>query len=148
MTIEEELRTRIGRVLHDHSSGTEGVKSALERIMKLAEVALVLKARRVLRAYAGEGNGYVEQWARKALPLPTRTRQVLREEPVPGTVIPVFRVCAAQLEVQRNDGSWARYDVLGHNLAVMRHALDLYDNPYRTLEEPADETNPWPEVEP
>ena len=79
----------------------------------------------------------------RTYPLPSRTRQVLREEPVPGTGHPLFRVHEGMLQVL--DGSYRECYPTGRQFALMAHALDLYDNPTRTEQVSADESDPWGE---
>lgn len=114
------------------------------------ETALVL-ARREGHAFAevrsGRSRSAAEGEARHFNPLPKRTRQVLREEPEPGRSHPIYRWQGGHLEQSSGDLMWTRCSISSWDTALMRHALDLHDNPYRTVEEPADEDNPWPEVE-
>lgn len=77
--------------------------------------------------------------------MPTRTREVLREEPLPnGDREPPFRVKGGTLEWCVSPGRWITYgSISAGDFALMRHALDLHDNPTRTEVVPVDEGNPW-----
>lgn len=128
----------------------------LDRIMADVEVFGVLKAREgweELRVAAGlsdttYGPAPVKSAAR-LFPLPMRTRKVLREEPVPGSDGPLYRWKGNMLQCNHDTRAWEpAHTISPSDAALMRHALDLHDNPYRTEEVPADENNPWPEVEP
>jgi len=90
--------------------------------------------------------------APKQYPLPTRTRQVLREEPVPGQYDRIYRVRGGRLEcrgvelgAEWSGIEWHAVPVQPVDFQLMRHAIDLHDNPYRTEEVPADESDPWGE---
>jgi hypothetical protein len=85
---------------------------------------------------------------RARYPLPTRTRQVLREEQVPGreTEFTVYRVMEGVLQSHAlKHPHWANAYVPPDDFDLMRHALDLHDSPYLTEEVPADESDPWGE---
>lgn len=142
-SIEEQLRERIAAHLKIGSMEPLGEQVALSRIMADVGVALVLARREGYRLVS-----CCTLTSTEAYPLPKRIRRVLREEPVPDGGVVLFRVIAGQLQVAPDDGSrWEPYRVMP-SVALMRHALDLYDNPYRMEEVPADESNPWPEIEP
>jgi hypothetical protein len=84
--------------------------------------------------YVGEAGE--ERWARKHFPL---TRKVLREEPVPGTEWPKYRVVVDGRPEAKEAAQcgWRWVDAIGttdSGLALMRHLLDLHDNPYREEE--------------
>jgi hypothetical protein len=89
------------------------------------------------------------QEAARRYPLPKRTRQVLREEPVPGDAVPVpmYRFNGGlQRHYVHPSGrtEWnAVYEISANDYRLMAHALDLLANPYRTEEMEADESNPW-----
>lgn len=78
--------------------------------------------------------GY-KQKAEALFPLPPKL--VLREEPVPGTSTPLYRVREGMLEVAAahdDDLVWLRVDTIwAPELDLMRHALDLHDRPYREV---------------
>lgn len=152
-----KVRERVWAQLH-RVVDSEVLQAKLDAVMADVETALVLARREAyaesMRCMAREGTqgadaAFREQHAAYLYPLPTRTRQVLREEPVPGTRSPFYRWHNGRLEflagrawgssssVTRNDD--------GH-VPLMRHALDLHDNPYRTEQVPADERDPWGET--
>jgi hypothetical protein len=78
-------------------------------------------------------------------PMPQRTREVLREEPVPGTEWPKFRWMGGQLEVRHSISEWISCSVAASDHTLMRHALDLHDRPTRTETVPVDPDDPWGE---
>jgi hypothetical protein len=75
-----------------------------------------------------------ERLARDVFPLPPK--RVLREEPVPGSIKILYRVQDGVLQQSypHLPGHWEVATVSPRDFALMRHALDLHDNPYR--EEP------------
>lgn len=76
-------------------------------------------------------------------PLPTRTREVLREEPVPGTDYPALCVTGGVLCSVNPNGTRTPRQIAPSDFTTMRHALDLYNCPTRTETVPVDESNPW-----
>ena len=70
--------------------------------------------------------------ARERFPL---TKRVLREEPVPGSSQswPLYRWRDDHLEEAYGYSTWESCDVPGENVLLMRHALDLHDNPYKEV---------------
>jgi hypothetical protein len=143
-----------GRILVHLARYVEcGGPPPINAIMADVEVYGVLMARRgyVSGAIHETSNGtfsYREMLdnvaAPKAFPLPTRTRQVLREEPDPAMGGHLYRYRDGVYEVSSpEDGVWG---TCTHWPTPERVALwhSLKHNPYRTEEVPADESNPWP----
>jgi hypothetical protein len=155
-----ELQRRISKHLAWLSAGgghAPAVDTALDRIMADVEVFGVLKARegytgKAIAGFSGSVTSYAEERLTQLFPLPMRTRQVLREEPVPRhrpdlePYTLLFRWKNA-LE-SRQGGQWELHPIDPTDLPLMKHAVDLAENPYRTEQVPADENNPWPEIEP
>jgi hypothetical protein len=136
--------------------------AALDKIMADVEVYGVLKARE------GYTKGAVEETqngtstfvdylrvtaAPEHFPLPARTRQVLREEPIPGTTSPRYRFSKGELEAQgwrQGDAGWGEWFGCSNRAITIAHIEHFYDvahNPYRTEQVPVDENNPWPDTE-
>lgn len=65
-------------------------------------------------------------------PLPPK--HVLREEPIPGTMSPLFRCVDGVLEVSQPDGGWDRATAELLTTIRINHFHDLVNRPYR--EEP------------
>jgi hypothetical protein len=147
-----ELESRIMRRLQaDDGTGPPPIVG----IMRDVEVYGSLMAREGFK----EGAGWLADSRNHNTPFNTaaserypimHTRRVLREEPVPGSGegAPVYRwnrsFGGGRLESSRGAGyMWDSRDLRSHEVGVMRHALDLHNEPYRTEEVPADESNPW-----
>lgn len=81
--------------------------------------------------------GLIESKAREEFPLPPR--KVLREEPVPQQVYahPRYRVVDGVAQVQDGPSTrWRAVDGIGNAaFDLMRHLLDLHDNPERDVPE-------------
>jgi hypothetical protein len=162
MSIEQKLRERIGRGLargmgQPISAGVVDAVMADTLVWHEADAA-----RREQSAFcqgalhgwhravsAADGEGFVTASAPAAAaeryPLPKRTRRVLREEPVPGYSAPTFRCRDGKVEWSHaSHHGWQPYLAVGtDNFSLLRHLLDLHDNPCREVEEPTDEANPW-----
>jgi hypothetical protein len=121
----------------------------LDALSRVVEVALALARREGYHYRAGFGayrGEFVEESMKAvAYPIPTRTREVLREEPVPGTNRPIYRWHDGRLESSGDGVCYGPAPVGCRDAALMRHALDLHDRPTRTEEIPADESDPWGE---
>lgn len=145
------VQVRIAQHLHG-LMGPEATREALDAITANVATALVLARREGMLAglhHAGlivQGQGPA---IRNAFPLPTRTRQVLREEPAPGSISPLYRVrdgVAELLVTWSAVSGWVPLgDLSGQRFGTMRHLLDLHANPYRTEDVPGDEGDPWGE---
>lgn len=146
-TIEQQVRERIARRVDAASVPTHATAQALfDGIMEDVQVALVLARREAIRHYGGIHNSHAAKWIAEAHPLPKRTRQVPREEPVPGEDFPPLAIryrWVGHLEM-RHASLWQPAEVHCSDVGLMRHALDLHDNPYRTEEYEPDENDPWP----
>lgn len=162
--LRDKVEERVERILRAAEEGATTRAEDLFAITAVVETALVLARREGwnLRAYQSENitefPGAVESGMEK-FPLPTRTRQSLREEPVPGEGegAPLFRVRDDVLEWTPNPSGnvagkrWHAYAAWYAGKTDTRawgriaHALDLHANPYRTYEVPGDESDPWGE---
>lgn len=151
MTIEEKVREQLPLAL-----GVPMQDAAYERVMAVIETALALKAREAYIEAAHDAQGGGLKFPSVRYPLPKRTKKVLREEPVglvangPGLY---YRWVDGYLECGTPGvvSSWRKVHAIDNGprgFALMRHAINLHDNPYRTIEVEADESNPWPEVTP
>lgn len=152
-----KVRERVERVLRASEEGTTTRGEDLSAILAVVETALVLARREGYTGGSSASNTLGA--ARFTYPLPTRTRQVLREEPVPGRRHScLFRVRDGVLERNCNGdtGDKALWELHADICMVppvgawdlMAHALDLHANPYRTEQVPADESDPWGEGAP
>lgn len=149
--LRDKVGERVERILRAAEEGATTRNEDLTAILAVVETALVLARREGwnLRAYQSENitefPGAVDSGLEK-FTLPARTRQVLREEPVPGTDRPLYRVEHGCLRVFSNLREWVPSPPIGNaSFALMAHALDLHANPYRTEQVPADESDPWEE---
>ena len=149
--VRERAARRVAEAPVLTARATEWVQDAIYALLADVETALVLARREGLLHGIEHGHCYritPEAYARLLYPLPARTRQVLREEPVPNGQADWlrYRWHEGQLQSQgtRGDPWYAAY-VEPSDFALMRHALDLHDNPYRTEQVPGYESNPWGE---
>lgn len=147
--ILDKVRERAARHLSVHPD-----YPPIDAILADVETALVLKAREVyMRDHAFEPNiepAMLRNMAAQAHPLPTRTVQRLREEPVPGGNADwlLYRWNEGQLQSQGVRGDpWYAAHIEPGDVALMRHALDLHAKPYRKETVPGDERDPWGEGE-
>jgi hypothetical protein len=99
-----------------------------EFAMKVARVGFV----KGCEFWGGKGHADSFIGACNLFPLPPR--KVLREEPLPGTEWPRFRVAGGVPEVQLCDGAcWCRAVIHHNDFSLMRHVLDLHDNPFKEV---------------
>ncbi len=155
-----ELRVRVNKHLAVAIYGDDdGAKLtvALRRIMADVGVFGVLKTREGYELGLRTGfnpSSAFDEHARREFPLPMRTRQVLREEQVPDADGLYYRwnpdFGSGRFECAEAPGNpiWSPRQIASYESGVLRHAMDLLDNPYRTEQVPADENNPWPEIDP
>lgn len=161
-----ELRERVLRYVHTAVYGDNDGSNALravERIMADVEVFGVLKAREGFAHgwnVRGGRDGLGESGALLAYPLPARTFRTLREEPDPHGLPVLYSFNDREGIIMgrgKSEDEGAQYplvDVIGPGgfLLPSSKRIDLWASlkaePYVTKEVPADEDNPWPEVEP
>jgi hypothetical protein len=160
--LREKLAARIeGRLDRLISSGSATTYAAGVRDLIMDDVDLYCEVQAVKRERAAYERGVrvfaPECGADKALamrnyPMPSRTREALREEPVPGTDNPLYRFSNGMIEVAvRNpNGSqapWERCCTCEVGSQKLMHWADLHDNPTRKETVPVDENDPWGEGE-
>lgn len=158
--LQERIAAHIDELAERAASmGDTNLEPTLSRIMADIEVFGVLKAREgyeECRRQARTSRGYNDvSGVEFTFPLPTRTRQVLREEPDPSGSLAEWR-WNGRLEYRPNAGrSWFALGAdegEGRVFAPHPERIDLWHSlkhqPFRTEQLPADENNPWPDEAP
>lgn len=147
VTLRDRLRARLWRRMADDGPVSDRM---IDGVMRDVDVYAALCAREgFARGWRARVPGIMALSSPETeyYPLPKRTRQVLREEPIPGYSSPFYRLYrVSDGELQRTTGAdnkWEPAVINSADFELMAHAINLRANPYRTEEVEADESNPW-----